>query len=105
MNFPIARGSYSTLSHSLYYCRSSEPGVDAFVLIARSVSGNSFTYTSGQGLQPYGLAWPTNVSNYCVSQGWAVAMLRSATMRHMAGAPGPSNWLLTHQNSFLLSII
>lgn len=60
--FPVARNSYSTSSHNLYYCTGSVSGKDEFAVGALSKSGNKFMYSSISGASTYTGTWTTSAA-------------------------------------------
>lgn len=67
--FAIARGSYATSTHNLYYCTGTISGRTEFAVGALSKSGNKFMYNSTSGASTYTGAW-TNSSNICPGLGF-----------------------------------
>lgn len=68
--FPIARGSYSTTTHNVYYCvgTGTASGNPEFAVGAMSKSGKKFAYSSIAGAFEYTGAW-TNSTNICPGLG------------------------------------
>jgi prepilin-type N-terminal cleavage/methylation domain-containing protein len=66
--FPIARGSYSTAAHNVYYCTGIVSGNAEFAVGAMSRSGKKFLYSSISGASEYTGGW-TNSTNICPGLG------------------------------------
>ncbi|MDB5187043.1 MAG: Prepilin-type cleavage/methylation protein [Candidatus Saccharibacteria bacterium] len=68
--FPIARGSYSTAVHNVYYCvgTGTTSGNPEFAVGAMSRSGKKFAYSSMAGAFEYTGVWSSN-TNICPGLG------------------------------------